>query len=367
MKILSVVDSFKGSLSSKELSKIFEAFYTHLNIDIKSIIISDGGEGFLDAIESSISTNKVRVETVGPLGKIQFSTYLIKDDIAYIELSQAIGINQIDTSNQNPLYTSSYGLGVIIKHAIREKKVKSIVLGIGGSSTNDGGAGMLQAMGLKFYKNKKMITKHMNGELIGDFDYIDTSDLFGLIKNVEFIVASDVDNPLLGKQGCSMVYAPQKGANKAMIDVLEINMNQYATHVENALNKAFRDIAGAGAAGGIGFASLAFLNAKMIHGIDFMIEQLNIESSIKNADVVIVGEGKIDVQTLYGKAPYGIAKLAKKYHKKVIAVCGICAFDFHSEFIDEVYAIVPRIATKEASLDNPTASLIKLLDTMTLN
>ncbi|QWB95508.1 glycerate kinase [Mycoplasmatota bacterium] len=364
MNILTVVDSFKGSLTSKQISTILKSHYEKLNHNIDTLAISDGGEGFLEAIEHVEHTTKIILETVGPLSAPLSAYYLLHQRTAYIELNQAVGINQIHEHELNPMKTSTYGLGVLIKDAIVNQHVSKIVLGIGGSATNDGGAGLLQALGVDFYRKGQLIKDHMNGYLIGKFDQLDTKVLNKLIKDVEFVIASDVDNPLLGKNGCCQVYAPQKGADAKMLHVLETNMKHYADQVETYTKTSVRDQDGAGAAGGVGFAALAFLNAKIQSGIQFMIEQLDIESYIKKADLIIVGEGKLDHQTAHGKAPLGVARLAKKYNKKVIAICAIHDEHKLDEYIDEVYAIVPKIATKEVSLSNPKESLNNLLETI---
>ena len=363
MKILSIVDSFKGSLSSKEIANIIKSHYKHSQHHIRTMRISDGGEGFLEAIGHHTHSKKIYVDTVGPLGNPLNAYYLLDQKTAFIELNQAVGINQIKKHELNPLKTSTYGLGILIKHAIETKNAKKIILGIGGSATNDGGAGMLQAMGLKFYKNNQLITEHMNGKLIGSFDDINDDALNDLIRNVKFLIASDVNNPLLGDKGCCSMYAPQKGATKQMLVDLEEYMTTYALKIEKIKQKTFKDEHGAGAAGGVGFAAISFLNATILSGIDFMIKQLNIEKYIKQSDVVIVGEGKLDDQTNHGKAPFGIAKLAKSYDKKVIAICAL--YDGHnSSYMDKVYAIVPSIATKEESLKFPKESLIRLLESI---
>jgi glycerate kinase len=367
MNILAVVDSFKGSLTSKEISCILKKHYEKLNHSIDALAISDGGEGFLEAIEHVVSTKKIVMETVGPLGNPLDAYYIIYQQTAYLELNQAVGINQINETELNPMKTSTYGLGLLIKDAIVNHHVKKIVLGIGGSATNDGGAGLLQALGVKFYYQNQLIQQHMNGDLIGKVDSLVSNELDILIKDVEFVIASDVDNPLLGKDGCCQVYAPQKGADKHMLDVLELNMTHYAKQVESYVHHNYINEHGAGAAGGVGFAALAFLNAKIQSGIQFMIEQLDIVSYIKQADLIIVGEGKLDQQTSRGKAPFGIARLAKQYGKKVIAICALHDENNLNDFIDEVYAIVPKVATKEESLLNPKASLDKLLETIKVN
>lgn len=366
MRILSVVDSFKGTLSSKEISKMIQKHFTKYNHEVDTLAISDGGEGFIEAIQGTVHAKTIEIKTEGPLGEIIDAHYLLDGDTAYIELNQSSGLTKITKDALNPLKTSTYGLGLVIKHAIQHKHVKHIIMGIGGSSTNDGGAGMLQALGVKFYRDHELITEHMNGYLIQFIHQIDTTDLDELIKDVTFLIASDVDNPLLGVSGCSYIYAPQKGANKEMIGLLDQYMCHYAEIIENHINHTYKDTPGSGAAGGVGFAALSLLNAKIVSGVDFVMKHLNVDQLIQKADLVIVGEGRIDDQTLRGKAPIGIAKLAKTYHKKVIAICAIDESKKH-KYMDNVYAIVPTYATKEASLKNPKKTLQILLENIQVN
>lgn len=364
MRILSVVDSFKGTLSSEEISEMIKNHFTHQNHEVKTVSISDGGEGFIEAIKSSIDAKLITMKTKGPLGHMIDATYLVSKDKAFIELNQSSGLTKIKEHELNPFKTSTYGLGLMIKDAIEKQHVKHIIMGIGGSSTNDGGAGMLQALGLKFYNDGREIKQEMNGENIKLIDSIDDDELRKSIKDISFLIASDVDNPLLGEHGCSYVYAPQKGASQDMTKILDEHMCRYANQVENYVGQSYRAVPGSGAAGGVGFAALSFLNAKITRGVEFVMKHLNVEKLIKEADVVIVGEGRIDHQTMRGKAPLGIATLAKKFHKKVIAICAINESEQHESYIDEIYAIVPEYANKIESLKNPKGSLKKLLENM---
>ncbi len=362
MNIFSGIDSFKGTLSSVEIADILKAYYEDKQVNIKAFPISDGGEGFLEAIKSKYLLDFNYLKSFDALNKKITTKYILKDEKAYIELSEVSGINLIKENKKNPLKTTTYGLGIVIKDAII-KGAKNIVIGLGGSATNDGGAGMLQALGVKFYHKNKEIKNPLSGGCLNLVEEFNTIELEKLIKNVKFIIATDVNNQLLGLEGATHIYGRQKGANDKTILKLEENMSSYSEVVKRKFNKEYSLLAGAGAAGGVGFAALAFLKAELVNGIDYIIDELEIEEEIKKSDLVFVGEGKLDKQTLFGKAPYGIAKLAKKYHKKVIGIFAVKDESIKEiNLIDEVYSIVPNIATLEESLVKTKESLIKLLD-----
>lgn len=361
MKIVIAVDSFKGTLSSVDISRIIKSHYEKKGNQVLSVPLSDGGEGFIEAIKNCYNEKLIFVDTSGPLGDCIKGSYIIHDDVAFIELSSVSGINTIEYNRLNPLLTSTYGLGSLVLDAI-DKGVKKIVLGIGGSATNDGGAGMLQALGVKYYNQDQEITSPINGDLLGHITSFETKLLDKKVHDIIFEIASDVENPLLGEHGCAFVYAKQKGATEQMQEQLEKNMTHYAQIAEKHFGRIYRHNSGAGAAGGFGFGAMAFLNANMHSGIDYMIELLNIESYIENADIVFVGEGKLDQQTLYGKAPYGIAKIAKKHNKKVIGIFAMSDLDVHLELIDELYVIVPTYADQMTSMNKPEETLIKMLE-----
>lgn len=361
MKIIIAVDSFKGTLSSVDISHIVKSHYEKAGHQVLSIPISDGGEGFVDAIENFYQDELIVVDTYGPLGDSTQSTYLIHDKIAFIELSSVSGLNKIEKHRLNPLQTSTYGLGLLVRDAIM-KGAQKIVLGLGGSATNDAGAGMLQALGVKFYHKDALINETINGKLLNQITSFDTKHMDELIKGVTFEMASDVKNPLLGDNGCAYIYSEQKGASIEVRDRLETYMTQYADVIEKHFNQSYRYNAGAGAAGGFGFGAMAFFNAKIHSGIDYIIDLLDIESYIEDADVVFVGEGKLDKQTLFGKAPYGIAKIAKKHHKKVIGIFAISDKVDEIKFLDEIHVIVPTYADQVTSMNHPEEALKKMLD-----
>jgi glycerate kinase len=365
MKILSVLDSFKGTLSSKKIAELVTEHFIATGIQVTALPISDGGEGLIDSITSHVSCNLYTIDTIDGIGNSIKAIYAICDNIAYLEVSSAVGVNLLKQSELNPNITTSYGVGLIIKDAIK-KSVKKIVIGIGGSSTNDGGSGLLQALGVKFYYNNDLITEYMCGSLLSLVTEIDTTELIKLVSDIDFTLATDVTNPLLGKNGCANVYASQKGASKNDLFSLENGMKHFAAIIEEKVNFDYSSYEGAGAAGGIGFGCLALLNGTITPGIDLNIIMLELEKYIIEADIVIVGEGSLDEQTLFGKAPQGIAKLAKKHKKRVIGLFGKTDLNIKSEFIDDYYSIVPKIATVEESINNPIKYFKLLLNEIKL-
>lgn len=360
MKVFAAIDSFKGTISSLEISNIIYNYYNNKNVNIKTKAISDGGEGFLDAIKQKGNKVYKYVKVSGPLNDQIKTKYILNNKKAYVELSLVSGINLIEKEKLNPLKTSTYGLGEVIKDAIING-AKQIIVGIGGSATNDGGVGMLQALGVKFYDKEGLIKSKISGGMLNDITHFDARDLYILTRDIKFKVATDVFNPLLGEKGCSYVYAKQKGATDNVIQKLEENMTSYANLVEKTLNGNYKDKKGAGAAGGVGFAFMCFLKAKVVSGIKYIINELNIEKNIKEADLVLVGEGKFDKQTFFGKAPVGIAKLAKKHNKKVYGLFAL-SDNIENELFDKVYTIVPNVSSLSESIKDPINSFKKLLD-----
>ncbi|MFP4177639.1 MAG: glycerate kinase [Acholeplasmataceae bacterium] len=361
MKILVAVDSFKGTLSSVDISHLIKRFYSDKDCQVEAMPISDGGEGFVDAINDFYREKPQKIVTLGSLGDPIEASYIIHDGVAFIELSNVNGLNKIDETRMNPLETTTYGLGLVVKDAIA-KGSKRIVIGLGGSATNDAAAGLVQALGVRFYDHDRPISDAINGNLVGSITGFDTSELDELIENVSFVMASDVKNPLLGQDGCAHIYARQKGATERMQNILEQNMTRYADVVEKHFERTYRFVPGAGAAGGFGFGAMAFLKADIHSGIDYMIRLLDIEEKIKESDVVIVGEGRLDRQTRYGKAPYGIARLAKKHQKRVIGIFAVSEDLRDIEFLDDVHVIVPKYADLETSLSDPKRALRNMLE-----
>lgn len=344
MNILVCPDSYKGTLKSIEISEIISRKLISKGFNVKAVPVGDGGEGTVDAILHSGTGRKKFIKVKDPLGREIDSFYGIKEDTAYIEVAQSSGLILLGKEELNPLITSTHGFGQLIKDALSEN-INEFFLAIGGSATNDFGIGMLQALGVKFFDGKKVEIEERKNEgygaqVLSKIKFIDDSELKKLVNNIQVKVLCDVTNPLYGPEGASLIFARQKGANDEDIIFLENSIIAFSKIVEKKYHKN-PDFPGAGAAGGLGAALKLFLNAEIINGIKGVIELLNLEELIKNSDLIIVGEGSMDYQSLYGKAPLGIAEIAKKYNKKVIAVNGKTddsASIFLSRQIDVIYS-----------------------------
>ena len=360
MKVVVALDSFKGSLSSLQAGNAVKDAIQRLDHNAEIIVkpLADGGEGTVDALSDGLNAEIVEVKVSGPLLKPVIAKYCILKDnnTAVIEMASASGLTLIPLEERNPLNTTTYGVGELIKDAIK-RGCRRFIVGIGGSATNDGGVGMLTALGYEFLdKNNAPISLGAKG--LKDLCIIKVDNVLPELKDCIFNIACDVNNPLCGEKGCSYVFAPQKGADKQMIKDMDIWLNNFAELSKTISNKADKDSAGAGAAGGLGFAFLAFTNATLKSGIEIILEETNIENDIKNADIVVTGEGRLDSQTIMGKAPIGIAKLAKKYNKKVIAFSGCVSDDAeicNDYGIDAFFPILRNVTTLEDALDTNNA------------
>ena len=361
--IVIAIDSFKGSLSSIQAGNIvFNAtkkIFPQSNIKI--FPLADGGEGTVDALTEGLHGKIISSYVTGPLGdKIQSRYgYLAQDNIAIIEMADTAGLTLVPENKRNPLFTTTYGLGELILDAIHNG-CRKFIIGIGGSATNDCGLGMLSALGIKFFnKNHKPIG--IFGKDLQDIAFIDTSTLNPLIKDCSFSIACDVTNPLYGENGCSHIYAPQKGATPDIVNQMDNNIKNFADLIKKQLGLTGANLAGAGAAGGLGFAFHTFLKAQLIPGIELILNTLHIQEFLKNADLLITGEGKIDLQTSMGKAPIGIAKLAKQLNPqiKVIAICGCAtnnASSVNSQGIDAYFPIIQAPISLQKAMQTDIAS-----------
>lgn len=361
MKVLVAIDSFKGSLTSLEAGNLIKEGIKKAdpksNVIVKSL--ADGGEGTLEALVNANEGKIIHVKAHGPREKIIDSTYgyISSKKLAIIEMSKASGITLLKKNELNPLYTTTYGVGELINDALK-KGAKHFIVAIGGSATNDGGVGMLIALGYRFLdKNNHPIKLGAVG--LKDLAKIDNSKVNPKLKFADFLVASDVKNPLCGKYGCSNVFGPQKGATKKMICDMDKWINHYAELTNKLLKHDYSNEHGAGAAGGLGFALISYLSAKLRPGVDIVLEHANFAKDIKNADLVITGEGRLDAQTAMGKAPIGVAKLAKKFNKQVIAFGGgvtkdACVINKHG--IDAFFSILNEPITLEQAMNKKVAS-----------
>ena len=360
MKVVVAIDSLKGSLSSLEAgSAISEGIHRALK-DAEVIVrpLADGGEGTVEALALGMNGRIEKIKVTGPLGDPVEAAYGIIDEThtAIIEMSAAAGITLISEQERNPLDTTTYGVGEMIKDAIR-KGCRHFIVGIGGSATNDGGIGMLQALGFGFLD--------VNGNQVGfgakglkDIEKITDEAVLPELKECYFKVACDVSNTLCGDQGCSAIFGPQKGATPSMIMQMDKWLADYAGLTQKKYPKANMNQAGTGAAGGLGFAFLSYMNASLESGIKIILDETKLESYVREADMVITGEGRLDGQTVMGKAPIGVANIAKKYGKTVIAFSGCVTEDAvvcNEHGIDAFFPILRTVTTLSDAMDSENA------------
>ena len=355
MRILVAIDSLKGSLSSLEAGlAIKEALEEFCDVAVKPV--ADGGEGSVEAMADALDAKFIDTIVKNPLGTEILARYALKDDLAILEMSSASGLTLINPDERNPMKTSTFGFGQMIKDAI-SKGARKFIIGIGGSATNDAGIGMLSALGFKFYDKNGALLEGKGEDLAQIYEFSDEEALKEL-KECEFLIACDVDNPLYGQKGAAYVYAPQKGANGRMVKQLDDGLKHFAGLVKEKNGTKFHTQKGAGAAGGLGFAFVAFLGAKLRPGIEIITQTIALEDEIKKADLVITGEGRMDFQSSMGKTPTGVAKLAKRHHKPVIALAGSvqrCAKDCHKHGIDAYFCILNEPMSLEEAMRKDNA------------
>ena len=322
MKIVVAIDSFKGSLTSLQAGSAAKEGITRVypQAQVEVYPIADGGEGTVLALTTALNGKLETVQAVDPLGRPMECEYGIVGKTAVIEMSCAAGITLLEAQERDPMRTTTYGVGQVIADAI-SKGCRDFIIGIGGSATNDGGIGMLQALGFGILdENGNQVP--MGGAGLERVAAVITENALPALSECTFRIACDVTNPLCGENGCSAIYGPQKGATPEQIKKLDAWLDAYADTVKAVFPDSDKNMPGAGAAGGIGFAFFSFLGGKPYSGIDLILGQLRIEDTIRDADLVITGEGRLDAQTVMGKAPIGIARIAKKFGKPVIAFSG---------------------------------------------
>ncbi len=324
MKILVAPDSFKGSLTAMEAAEnIKKGIYNYdPKIDIDLLPMADGGEGTVQSLVDATNGKIIEKEVTGPLGKKVKAFYGLLGDgkTAVIEMAAASGLPLVPEGEKNPLKTTTYGTGELIAAAL-DAGIQKIIIGIGGSATNDAGVGMAQALGAEILdKNGEQID--FGGGSLNQIEQIRIDNLDSRLESVEILVACDVDNPLYGEDGAAYVYAPQKGADQEMVEILDQNLRHFNDIVIKELNKDINQISGAGAAGGLGAGLVAFLGAELKAGVDIVLDIINFESRLKDIDLVITGEGMLDGQSIYGKTPVGVSRSAAKKDIPVIAIAG---------------------------------------------
>ena len=363
LKVIIAVDSFKGSATSKEVENFIEngiLKFKKDNIIIKKIPIADGGEGTVEAIVEATSGEYKYLDVTGPLGeKVSAKFGIIKNNIAVMEMAEASGINLVPRENLNPYKATTYGVGEVLKK-ILDMGINEIYIGIGGSATNDCGAGMLAALGARFYDSENNEIGYTPIELT-NLARVDLTSLDSRISQTSITILSDVRNILCGENGASHIYGPQKGATKEDVLNLDSILMNYGNIIDNYLGETFSNQAGSGAAGGLGYALLSVCQAKFSEGIIKIMELIELEKNLKDADLVITGEGRIDNQSINGKAPVGVALTAKKYNIPVIAIVGSS-----DKNLTEIYKngidLVLDIINEPMSLDKAITNVKELLE-----
>ena len=345
-------DSFKESMTAEQACAAMQRGIKNIIPDAVCIHVpmADGGEGTVDALLTSLAGQKIECEVTGPLPSQRVKAYwglFDSGQTAVIEMAKANGIHLLEPAQRNPLLTTTLGTGQMIRHAL-EAGVSKIILALGGSVTNDAGSGMAQALGIRFLDAQGREVSVGGGHL-QDIEQIDMQALDSRLQRVQVLIASDVTNPLCGMQGASYVFGPQKGASAEMVEQLDQNLSHFADVVETQLNLQVRNIAGAGAAGGLGFGLMAFTGAKLQSGAKWVIEQTQLAEKIKQADYVFTGEGSIDFQTKFGKTPWAVAQLAKQLNKPVIAFAGRVGEDVEALF-DEGFSQIVSINEPDCDL-----------------
>lgn len=360
MKAVVAIDSLKGSLSSVEAGNAIAEGIRRADAQAEVVVrpLADGGEGTVDALVQGMNGSLRKVCVTGPLGEKVDAAYGIieEEKMAVIEMSAAAGITLVPDEKKNPLFTTTYGVGEMIRDAIW-KGCRKFVVGIGGSATNDGGIGMLQALGYEFLDSKGNPVPY-GAVGLEDLAEIKSGNVISELEQCEFKVACDVTNPLCGQQGASAVYGPQKGATPEMIRKMDQWLSDYAKLAEKHYEKADPKYPGTGASGGLGFAFLTFTNAVLESGIKIVLKETKLEQYIQDADIVITGEGRLDGQTAMGKAPVGVAKLAGKYNIPVLAFAGSVTEDAgkcNEEGIHAFFPILRGITTLEEAMDRDNA------------
>ncbi|WP_019423756.1 glycerate kinase [Paenibacillus sp. OSY-SE] len=355
MKVIIAPDSFKESLSALEACHAIEKGWRKVfpDAEVVKVPMADGGEGTVQSLVDATGGRLIHCEVTGPLGTPVKAFYGMLGDgkTAIIEMAAASGLALVPQELRNPLVTTTRGTGELIVSALNEG-VSTVILGLGGSATNDGGAGMAQALGVRLLAEDGFDIGQGGGEL-QRIARIDMSEADPRLKQVTFVAACDVDNPLTGERGASAVFGPQKGAGADMVRQLDDNLVHYAAMIKEYLGSDVEQISGAGAAGGLGAGVLAFLGAELKRGVDIVIEATGLASQVRDADLVITGEGRIDSQTIYGKTPMGVAKTAKLYGVPVIGLAGTLSDGHevvHEHGIDMVFTIVPGVCSLDDAM-----------------
>ncbi|MCG9696202.1 glycerate kinase [Shewanella sp. Isolate11] len=370
MKIVIAPDSYKESLSAMEVATVIEQGFRQVlpKANYVKVPVADGGEGTVQSMIDATGGHLVNLAVTGPLGTKVKAHYGIlglthsqqsNEKTAIIEMASASGLHHVASGARNPLMTTSFGTGELIADAL-DADINHIIIGLGGSATNDGGVGMLQALGAQFLDIKGNEIA-VGGAALANIDSINISKLHPKLASCHIEVACDVNNPLCGEQGASAIFGPQKGASDAMVTQLDQALNHFADKTVAAGIRECRNIAGAGAAGGMGYAVLAYLNAQLRPGIDIVMETVDLASHLVDADLVITGEGRLDSQTLMGKTPMGVANAAKQFGVPVIAIAGCVSEDANillQHGFNAIFSVTPRAMELQQVLSSAQHNLL---------
>ncbi|ELJ8791959.1 TPA: glycerate kinase [Vibrio cholerae] len=367
MKVVIAPDSFKESLTAKQVCDAIQAGLARVWHDAKfvAIPVADGGEGTVQSLVDATQGRLVEVKVMGPQGKRVEAFYGMLGDnqTAVIEMAAASGLHHVPLAQRDPKLTTSFGTGELIRHAL-DQGVTKLIIGLGGSATNDGGVGMLAALGARF-TNADGDPIQLTGGGLRELTHIDLQDFDPRLQNCDILVACDVNNPLCGDKGASAVFGPQKGATPEDVQLLDGALRQFGLLTEKVTGKMVLESAGAGAAGGMGAALLAYTQAILRPGIEIVLETVQLAHQVIDADLVITGEGRIDSQTVHGKTPMGVAKVAKRFDVPVLALCGCTGDNYQAVYqcgIDAVFASVPRAMSLEDALKESDFNLADLAE-----
>ncbi len=364
MRIVVAPDSFKGSASASEVADALARGLSRAlpNGEFIKVPMADGGEGTVHALVAATNGRLAEEEVCGPLGRKVRAFYGITGDgtTAVIEMAAASGLTLVRREERDPRRATSFGTGELIRAAL-DQGCRRFIIGIGGSATNDGGAGLIQALGGRLL-DKEGKELPLGGAYLAHLERIDLTALDPRLKESRFLIACDVDNPLLGERGASAVYGPQKGATPQMVKELDRALARYAEVIKRDLDKDVANVPGSGAAGGLGAGLMAFLDATLHRGVDLVIEAVGLADKVKSADLVITGEGSVDGQTVYGKTPVGVARVAKSFNKPVVAVAGTIGAGAEAVYGHGVDVVV-GILEGPTSLDTAMARAVYYLET----
>ena len=358
MTVTVAIDSFKGSLTTFEAGESAKAGILRACPSARVCVVplADGGEGTAETLTRALGGEWVSAQVTGPLGEPTNARYGIAGDVALMEMAQASGLTLVPSGKLDPASATTLGVGEMILDAL-SRGCRSFVMGIGGSATNDGGMGMLQALGVRF-EDENGQPLPCRGDSLGKIKKIDITGINPLLKDCDFRIACDVKNPLCGDSGCSAVFGPQKGIAPDEVPLWDGWMADYAQCVQSVNPDADPLAQGAGAAGGLGFAFLSFTRARLVSGIDLVMQTVGLEERIRDSDLVITGEGRLDGQSCMGKAPSGVAALALKYNKPCVALSGAVtedAVDCNERGIDAFFSILRSACTLEQAMEKETA------------